>query len=252
MKGIRNKIRNGMRFFLFNCLILLITCGDGKEKVSVVVNIHPVGEQVEISRETRMEVKKILEKRLKLLDVKYTPIQEKEPGQFVFSITTNYSNDQMETLLESKGEFRVVGAGKIPLQELPPNDAEERARSLSEIIANKDVEMVTVEKDVLGKEVLSLRLTSDGAKKVYEFTQNHLNEYACIIVDHRIVECPVIRTPISGGIMVIAGFGYAPDEMRWMRSLILSPLMLPSVRVEAIINSERRVLNRTQANFFTM
>jgi len=73
------------------------------------------------------------------------------------------------------------------------------------VLTGKDLQTASVGFDNLGRPQIDFTLTSSGAKKFADFTTKNVGKYLAITMDKKVIECPVIQNPITGGQGVING-----------------------------------------------
>ncbi len=64
---------------------------------------------------------------------------------------------------------------------------------------------VNVGYDQFGKPEVLFEFNSEGAREFGTFTTQNVGKYLCILVDKRVISCPVIQSPITGGSGRITG-----------------------------------------------
>jgi len=80
------------------------------------------------------------------------------------------------------------------------------------IMTNQDVQSAEVTKDDIGNEMLEFTLTPEGTTIFADHTRSHINQYMAVVLDKRVLVCPVINSEIAGGKGVIAG-SFTTDTM---------------------------------------
>jgi preprotein translocase subunit SecD len=73
------------------------------------------------------------------------------------------------------------------------------------IMTGTDLKSVAVQKDKLGKYVVSFELKDSGKKVFADYTTNNVGKYLAIALDKTLVEVPVIESPITEGSGQISG-----------------------------------------------
>lgn len=74
------------------------------------------------------------------------------------------------------------------------------------MITGKDIENATAEADKTNGTVnIMLTMTENGSQKWEKMTRNNVGKSIAIVVDRKVVSCPVVYEAISGGITNING-----------------------------------------------
>jgi hypothetical protein len=90
------------------------------------------------------------------------------------------------------------------------------------VITTADVERANVELDdgVQGRPHLLVRLTPEAGERFHRMTEEWLGRRLAIVVNGHVDSAPVIRTPISGGLLSVnAGVGSREQQLAEMRAL---------------------------------
>lgn len=67
------------------------------------------------------------------------------------------------------------------------------------VLTGKDLKSVGVSRDQLGRYVVDIEFTDEGAKIFKEWTTQNVGKYLGIVLDKRVISSPVIREPITEG-----------------------------------------------------
>ncbi len=73
------------------------------------------------------------------------------------------------------------------------------------IMTGKDLQSATVGFDQYNRPEIQFVLTAEGSKTFADYTEKNVGKYLAIAMDKRIIESPVIQSPITGGRGVING-----------------------------------------------
>ncbi|MCS7281917.1 MAG: protein translocase subunit SecD [Anaerolineae bacterium] len=66
------------------------------------------------------------------------------------------------------------------------------------ILTGADLDQVGLDRDEMGY-YIPFRLKAEAAEKFAQYTASHVNQYLCIVLDKRVLSCPVIEEAIPGG-----------------------------------------------------
>jgi protein-export membrane protein SecD len=73
------------------------------------------------------------------------------------------------------------------------------------VLTGKDLQTASVGFDQVNRPEIDFVLTSSGAKTFADYTSANVGKYLAITMDKKVIECPVIQSPITGGRGVING-----------------------------------------------
>jgi preprotein translocase subunit SecD len=73
------------------------------------------------------------------------------------------------------------------------------------VMTGKDLQTAAVGFDNVGRPEIDFTLTPAGAKIFGDYTTKNVGKYLAIVMDKKVIECPVIQSPITGGQGVING-----------------------------------------------
>jgi len=105
-------------------------------------------------------------------------------------------------------EFRLVKNAPAPgFTETKTSDSNQDIYYIADKaeLTEVDIKGVKVDFSMQGFPQFGILFTDEGAKKLAEATQNHLNERMAIFVDGKFLSIPLIRGKIPGGMLQIAG-----------------------------------------------
>jgi len=100
--------------------------------------------------------------------------------------------------------------------------------------ADLDPSRIGVGTDQLGSPYVALAFNAEGTKRFASWTSAHVRDYLAIVLDKKVVSCPVIREPITDGQASISGGGIDRREAQRI-ALLLSYGALP-VELEVVEN----------------
>ncbi len=66
------------------------------------------------------------------------------------------------------------------------------------ILTGADLDQVGLDRDELGY-YIPFRLKPEAAEKFARYTASHVNQYLCIVLDKRVLSCPIVEEAIPGG-----------------------------------------------------
>lgn len=117
-------------------------------------------------------------------------------------------------------EFIDVGAASIP-------DGTDTTKSTYPVvIKGDDLAKADVQFNI-GRPVVAFQLKKDAADKFGTFTSEHVNQYMAIVLDKKVISCPVIRNAIWGGSGEIEGNFTIDDASMLSRELNAGRLPVP-------------------------
>lgn len=73
------------------------------------------------------------------------------------------------------------------------------------VLTGRDLKSVGVSRDTLGRYVVDIEFTDEGARIFKEWTTQNVGKYLGIVLDKRVISSPVIREPITEGRAQIEG-----------------------------------------------
>jgi len=73
------------------------------------------------------------------------------------------------------------------------------------LIDQKALKSARVSKDSLGRPMIEITFTKDGAERFATVTKQNLHKQLAIIIDGHLTSAPIIQTPITGGKGLIIG-----------------------------------------------
>ncbi len=75
---------------------------------------------------------------------------------------------------------------------------------------------------------ITFTLTPGGRETLAEFTASHIGQYLCVVLDKRVLSCPIVRNAITGGQGVIQGaFTREQAESLAVNLRVRGPLPIP-------------------------
>lgn len=91
-----------------------------------------------------------------------------------------------------------------------------------DVLTGKDLKTANVGFDNLGQPEIDFSTTSEGAKKLADFTTKNVGKYMAITMDKKVIECPVIQSAITGGQGTInSGTGGPAFTLQQAQSLVI-------------------------------
>ena len=108
-------------------------------------------------------------------------------------------------------------AGQSPTPAASPTPA----KVYTTILTGKDLQSASVGFDNLGRPEIDFTLTADGTKKFADFTSKNVGKYLAITMDKKVIECPVIQSPITGGRGTINGGNGPGFTLQQAQSLVI-------------------------------
>lgn len=89
------------------------------------------------------------------------------------------------------------------------------------ILTGKDLQTASVGFDNLNRPEIDFTLTSEGAKKFADYTSKNVGKYLAITMDKKVIECPIIQGPITGGRGQITGGSGPGFTLQQAQSLVI-------------------------------
>jgi preprotein translocase subunit SecD len=129
------------------------------------------------------------------------------------TIPEKFADDPALESIKAKGLVELVEMGNTPVitgmtiatdydsNSLPGDDGLVHHT----ILTNKDFESVSVGDSPTGGYYISFTMTEQGTKIFADYTAKHMGEYVAITLDGVVIECPVIKNPITDGKGIIEG-----------------------------------------------
>ena len=165
----------------------------------------------------------IVERRINALGVVEPQIQLGENNRIIVELPGVKDPDEAIKTFGSTGLLEFVDAGSTYL---PPDtvvttslggptdgSTPADARVYPTIIQGKDLARAYTTFDQFNKPQIGFELNGDGAKAFGDYTQNNVGRYLAITLDKRVISCPIVESPITGGTGVIQG-SFTLDEAK--------------------------------------
>jgi protein-export membrane protein SecD len=89
------------------------------------------------------------------------------------------------------------------------------------VLTGKDLQTASVGFDQVNRPEIDFVLTSSGAKTFADYTTANVGKYLAITMDKKVIECPVIQSPITGGRGVINGGQGAGFSLQQAQSVVI-------------------------------
>jgi len=135
---------------------------------------------------------------------------------------------------------RKLAGGRLSEEEVPARRVLDESRL---VLTGKDLKGNPRVSLVPGQETsVLLDFKPDAVGKWARFTRAHVGQYVAIVLDGRIISCPVIKTGISGTTSIEGGFG-GPDGAKRAQDLVIK-LKAGALPVD-IVPVEERVVSAT-------
>jgi preprotein translocase subunit SecD len=108
------------------------------------------------------------------------------------------------------------------------------------VMTGSDLKSVAVDRDQTGNYIIKFELSTDGAAIFKEYTTNNTGKYLAIVLDDKVLSCPVIENPITDGSGIIQGsftyesannlainlrYGSLPVPIRVVQSQVIGPTL---------------------------
>ncbi|HEY9075461.1 MAG TPA: hypothetical protein VIO61_02880 [Anaerolineaceae bacterium] len=160
-------------------------------------------------------VQSILQQRLDHYPLRGAKVQVK--GDHLEMTLTDAGQTSTATrLAAARGLFQIVDAGSTPLKE-----GSSVPTSLKVILTNNDVKEAKASVDSTGRAIVEFQLTQDATARFFTHTSTNVGKYAAIIIDGKVLSCPIIQSAIPGGKAVISS-NLTQDDARVLASQIAS------------------------------
>jgi protein-export membrane protein SecD len=89
------------------------------------------------------------------------------------------------------------------------------------ILTGKDLQTASVGFDQVSRPEIDFVLNSSGAKTFGDYTSANVGKYLAIVMDKKVIECPVIQSAITGGRGVINGGQGAGFSLQQAQSIVV-------------------------------
>ncbi len=134
--------------------------------------------------------------QLEFVDFGDTPVPEGTIIETDFGITTNTST-------ETPAPTITPTIGETPTPETTPESSPTPTATATTryhtVLTGRDLKSVGVSRDTLGRYVVDIEFTDEGARIFKEWTTQNVGKYLGIVLDKRVISSPVIREPITEG-----------------------------------------------------
>jgi preprotein translocase subunit SecD len=177
-----------------------------------------------LSREDMRTLKAIVEKRVNGLGVS-EPLIQLQGGDRIVVELPGIKNQQMALkTIGQTGLLEFIDAGTTYIPPGTPVKTTARMTTtapitvtqnitgtgpfdkvFTTIVTGKELKDASTSLDEYGKPQINFSFKPEGAKKIAEYTSSHVNQYMAIVLDGKVISCPVIKSPIPDGSGRITG-----------------------------------------------
>jgi preprotein translocase subunit SecD len=99
-----------------------------------------------------------------------------------------------------------VAATTEPAATAAPTDtATPEIKTYSALLTGSALQNIAVSMDNTGQYYISFEMDTEDAKVFADYTTNHTKEYLAIVLDNKVISCPIVENPITDGKGVIQG-----------------------------------------------
>ncbi len=175
----------------------------------------------------------VIRRRLNPRGVAEVVVQRRGTNRLEIQLPADMDPERARKLISQTAHLEFVYPGSTPLDVDTELTEEMRENlNLETIMTGEALQQAEVSYDQTSLQpVVTFRLKPDYAARFYRFTDEHINEYLCIVLDNRVISCPVIRTAIPGGTGQIEG-GFTLEEAQDLASMLNAGRLPARVFVE--------------------
>ncbi len=169
-----------------------------------------------ISHDDMVTLKQIVENRVNGLGVSEPLIQIQGGNRIVVELPEIKDPERAIKTIGQTGLLEFIDAGDTYI---PPNTRVRTTYRVSQgldttgtvtstspfdkvfttIVTGKELKSASTSLDEYGKPQINFSFKPEGAKKIADFTSKNVGKYMAIVLDGKVISCPVIKSPIPDG-----------------------------------------------------
>jgi hypothetical protein len=166
---------------------------------------------------------------------------EVQGGRLVVTVPAEVPADWLTDEASQRGEFELVDGGTqfLPLgRRVQSGPLPRPEMGIYEVVLSSDHFITATARTQNGRPAVEFALTPEGDARLAAHTDRQRGYYLCILVDEEVVNCPILRTPLSHrrGVMELTGTASLAHARRLAMLMLSGPLPVSLRAVGATAN----------------
>ncbi len=148
---------------------------------------------------TLTQARDVILSRLKSVGVKGATASISSDGNLQINLPTSTNVESVYPLLTQKGEITFIDS----LDSLQAGDTV--GANLEIVLTSRDIKNASITLDSVGGFQITFKFTSEGSRKLTDFTSNNIEHYLILACDGMVISSPRVISAITEGEAIIQG-----------------------------------------------